>query len=658
MPIRMTTGLAEDWQFQTDPAGNGMEEKWFACGLPDARSVKIPHTWNVERGFEEYRGLAWYSYELQIAKEWQGQTIRLQFDAVYRDAVIWVNGKQAGAHHHSGYTTFIIDISAYVSFGQSNRLVVSVNNKNSELALPIRNSFDWADDGGIIRGVSMIVTGAVAIDYAMVDAIPIFSGADHSVQEGIIKGGIKLWNAAIAEKQPITVMLSVWRKEKLIVSDRYDTYAQDGLLLLKELLIERPELWHFDHPNLYNIQITLMAEGVETDQLSINAGFREIKAAGHQLLLNREPVRLMGVEWMPGSHPDKGMAESEADLIKVLEKIKNANCVITRFHWQQDSRLLDWCDRNGLLVQEEIPHWQQPGEPDESLLPIAKQHAEEMILRHYNHPSIYAWGMGNEVNGQDERTISYMKQLKQYMVTLDGNRFINYVSNSVHFKPESDATGAGDLLMWNDYIGTWHGDLDMKEVIHSMDAAYPDKPLVVAEYGLCEPAFPGGDERRIGILLEKTGEYRKHEGIAALIFFSLNDYRTQMGEEGEGRLRQRVHGTTDVYGEPKPSYQTLRAIGAPIAVKHALLDKDRALNVVLSVRDDIPRHAVSGYVFTLVHPDGSGSVHEIPSLDAGEDWCLIIPEGRISAEGGLSFNISRPTGFSVMDGKLHITAVE
>ncbi|CAM4324080.1 hypothetical protein PAEN110709_08455 [Paenibacillus endophyticus] len=69
---------------------------------------------------------------------------------------------------------------------------------------------------------------------------------------------------------------------------------------------------------------------------------------------------------------------------------------------------------------------------------------------------------------------------------------------------------------------------------------------------------------------EKTEEYRKHEGIAALIFFSFNDYRTQMGEDGTGRLRQRVHGTTDLYGEPKPSYQALRELGAPITVKRGL----------------------------------------------------------------------------------------
>ncbi|MGO4546944.1 glycoside hydrolase family 2 protein [Paenibacillus sp. 2TAB23] len=657
MSTRTTTALTEQWKFQADPAGLGMEECWFESGLPDGRAVQIPHTWNIEQGLEEYRGLAWYSRDLHISEEWIGKTIRLQFDAVYRDAVIWVNGKQAGSHGGSGYTAFVVDISAFVMHGQTNRLVVSVQNENSEHALPIRNSFDWADDGGIIRGVSMIVTGKFAIDYAKVDAIPLFATPKHSAHEGIIKGEIKLWHSVPEEKLSLTVKLSVWREGQLIASERYDTVAHNRILQLKELRIEKPELWHFDHPHLYNLHITLLSDNAEEDQLSLHVGFREIKTAGNQMLLNGEPVRLMGVEWMPGSHPDRGMAETEEDLIQVLKQIKHANCVITRFHWQQDSRLLDWCDRNGLLVQEEIPHWQQPGEPGDSILPIAKQHAEEMILRHYNHPSIYAWGMGNELNGQDERTVSYMNNLKQHMLELDKHRFINYVSNSIHFGPESDATGEGDLLMWNDYIGTWHGDLDLPETIQTIESAYPDKPLVVAEFGLCEPVYTGGDERRISILQEKTEEYRKHEGIAALIFFSLNDYRTQMGEEGVGRLRQRVHGATDVYGEPKPSYQALRELGSPITWKQAYTDRNGLLTVVWKVRDDIPRHAICGYSLTLANENGS-RVYAVPSLSPGEEWSFVLPASETFTGSGFDFEICRPTGSSVLDGRLTFAAAE
>lgn len=658
MNTRFIVGLKEAWQFQTDADRSGISQQWCSIGLPEARSVQIPHTWNVDQGLEEYRGLAWYSYDLEISEAWQGKLLRLQFDAIYRDADVWLNGQKVGAHYHSGYTAFVLDITPYVRYGQANRLVVSVNNENSELALPIRNSFDWADDGGIIRDVSLIVTGKIAIDYLKIDANPFFADHSMAVDSGAIQGEAWLWGKADEDNLPISVKLMIWHENKLMASDEYDLLADKGMLRLKPLVIAQPKLWHFDHPHLYTVQIILLSDGIATDQLSLCVGFRELKTVGNELLLNREPVRLMGVEWMPGSHPDKGMAETEADLIEVLKQIKHANCIITRFHWQQSSRLLDWCDRNGLLVQEEIPHWQQPSEPDDNLLVIAKQHAEEMITRHYNHPCIYAWGMGNEVNGQDAQTIRYMKQLKQYILTLDGNRLINYVSNSVHFKPESDATGVGDLLMWNDYIGTWHGGLDMEEVIHSIDEAFPDKPLVVAEYGLCEPAYTGGDPRRIEILQEKTKEYRKHKGIAALIFFSLNDYRTQMGEEGSGRLRQRVHGTTDVYGKPKPSYQALREIGAPLSLQEVFMEDDLTLTVVLGNRNDIPSYSISGYQLVLAMEEGTETILDIPPLAPGESCQLSLPIHKASLLDTCFYSINRPTGFSVANGLLPISVRE
>src|SRR5690606_17156834 len=166
-------------------------------------------------------------------------------------------------------------------------------------------------------------------------------------------------------------------------------------------------------------------------------------------------------------------------------------------------------------------------------------------------PCIYAWGMGNEIDGQAAGTSAYMRELRAYMQTLDDRRFINYVSNTIHLEPQLDAAGTGDVLMWNEYIGTWHGDLDFEEVIGRIEGAHPHKPICIAEYGLCEPAFEGGDARRAQILSDKTALYRTHPGIAYLIYFSLNDYRTQMGEEGEGRFMQRVHGSVDVYGTPK-----------------------------------------------------------------------------------------------------------
>ncbi len=657
MQSRLTVPLQGSWRFQADPDNEGVKQQWYERGLPEGAEVTIPHTWNVQAGLEEFRGTGWYAYSFECEPAWSGKTLRLQFDAAYRDAVVWVNGSKAGEHTGSGYTAFAFDISAYVQERGMNVIVVSVNNENSDTALPISNSFDWADDGGLIRGVSLIVTGEFAVDYAKLDAKPTFAESDQSIAEyGVIGGSAKLWGATALPGEHLDVSVTVRYGNTVIATDTYEAPATGQVVRLRDLRIERPYLWHFDHPHLYEVQLAIGTEGRWTDEVVVHLGFREITTSGSKLLLNREPVRLMGVEWMPGSHPDRGMAETEEQLAETLRQIKHANCVITRFHWQQDSKLLDWCDRNGLLVQEEIPHWQKPAEPNEELLPLARQHAEEMINRHYHHACVYAWGIGNEVDGQHPDTVAYMQALKQYALELDSTRLINYVSNTVHLDPASDATGAGDLIFWNDYIGTWHGDLDRAKVIAQMTADYPDKPIVVAEYGLCEPAFEGGDARRERILIENTEEYRKHPGIAALIYFSLNDYRTQMGEEGEGRLRQRVHGSTDLYGKPKPSYEALRRTGAPVTLS-VVANAQGNVSLVVAARDDVPSHRIAGYVVELTSPSGQSEKLVVPALQPGERCLLQVPaaltrHGEGSVWSRANVRIVRPTGYSVLEGKL------
>ena len=74
---------------------------------------------------------------------------------------------------------------------------------------------------------------------------------------------------------------------------------------------------------------------------------------------------------------------------------------------------------------------------------------------------------------------------------------------------------------------------------------------------MCEPHFSGGDERRTRILVDNVDFFNDADNIQGYVWFSLNDYRTHVGEQGEGRLKQRVHGSTDLYGNKKPSYDVL-----------------------------------------------------------------------------------------------------
>lgn len=83
---------------------------------------------------------------------------------------------------------------------------------------------------------------------------------------------------------------------------------------------------------------------------------------------------------------------------------------------------------------------------------------------------------------------------------------------------------------------------------------------MVTEFGLCEPHFKGGDERRMQILLERIPIYKSLPNMVGYVWFSLNDYRTHCGEAGEGKMNQRIYGSTDLYGNEKLSYKAFKNI--------------------------------------------------------------------------------------------------
>ena len=103
-----------------------------------------------------------------IPKDWLDKNIRIKFNAVYHDAEIFVNGEKAGENLNSGYTSFTIDITPFVKYNEINTIVVSVSNSFSETMLPYKDSFDWVNDGGIIRSVNLIVTEKPSIKYVHV----------------------------------------------------------------------------------------------------------------------------------------------------------------------------------------------------------------------------------------------------------------------------------------------------------------------------------------------------------------------------------------------------------------------------------------------------------------------------------------------------------
>lgn len=512
----------------------------------NGKTVHIPHTWNVENGTEEYFGTAWYSTEFEI-NEPAFKTVLL-FHAVYRDCTVYLNGNEIAEHFNSGYTPFEADITNKITAGK-NLLVVKCSNSYSDNALPHGKDFDWANDGGIIRPVEIIEYSENDVHHFKIE-----SRVTDFLENGKASAEITADFVFVCKKHlPYKIRVKEKQSQKTVY-EKYNIIEERV-----EFELNGVTLWNTEKPFLYTLEYEC-----EGEVQSENFGIRKIEVRGNKIYLNNREVKLIGVEWMPGSNPDFGMAEPESELQKNLEMLKDLNCNFTRFHWQQDDFVYDWCDEHGLMVQEEIPYWGAPKNADNEQLKIARMQADEMILYHFNHPSIICWGVGNELGARKSGTVSYVKNMVSYFKNNDSMRLVNYVSNTLGYmsfiqklRKNEDATIFGDICMWNEYLGTWFPVKNYNKVFRLVKNQTLGKPLIVTEFGLCEPHFKGGDRRRIEIYKEKLSYYEKC-GFNGWVYFSLNDYRTHVGETGKGRLKQRIHGSVDLYGNKKPSYDFIK----------------------------------------------------------------------------------------------------
>jgi beta-galactosidase len=652
------------WRFRLDPDNVGDVRHWsheVGGTLDDWTPVAVPHTWQITQHTAEYFGAAWYRRTFDVPHQWTGQAVRIEFEGVFHSATVWINGHQAAEHLRKGYTAFTVDISPFIRADAENLLVVKVNNAFDQEMLPRGHSSDWTPDGGIYRPVSLLVTPPVYIERVDVDAVPDLAAgsADLDITVVVRNSGLRRFEGAIdceavedgtglrAMRHPDATSIAVPAGETLSVH-------------LPIATIANAKLWHFDNPNLYSLVVGLAGPG-SNHQLSTTIGIRSIEIRNGSFYLNGERVRLMGVERMAGSNPEFGMAEPTSWIDHDHHDMKELNCVFTRVHWPQDRRVLDYCDRHGILIQTEVPAWGYDtfggmhDEPSPVIMQNGLEQLREMIQRDRNHPSIFSWGLCNEIGGQNPPAYKFAKRLYEEAKQLDPRRLRSYASNSLQTNLSADVSALMDFVEWNEYYEVWFdGTLDeLRSHFEEIHRAFPGKPIVISEYGYCActPDRLEGDARRIEILRNHTNIFREKDYIAGVIFFCYNDYRTHVGDRGLGAMKQRIHGVVDVLGERKPSYLVLRDESSPIEALECE-GNPSSLVVSLRARQSIPAYTLAGYKLRGILYGYSGTPLEqceisLPPLAPAQSISATL-RFKEQTPTRISVDVVRPTGFSAL----------
>jgi beta-glucuronidase len=686
--------LSGKWRFAVDPGVVGEAEGWAEPSLDDSgwTVVSVPHTWGTMEEHANYDGIAWYRRSFALPVEAKDAHLRLRFDAVFYLAEVWLNGEYLGKHE-GGYTPFEFDVSEMAQPGGENILAVRVDNLRAADRIPatLREggwSFDWWNWGGIVRDVSLEITSRAYVARQKVVAVPKLVGVDEA-DTATVNATVTARNVSGEALEGTLVADIIGDKDGTSVFQTLPTAPVslapgETAQIVLAVEIAEPELWHFDHPNLYRWSVSLLDPGGEVlhkDEVVFGIRLVELKEA--RFYLNGEPVRLVGLTRHADS-PSHGLAETVTTMARDYEDLKSLNMVFSRpVHYPQHEFILDHCDRHGILLIPEVPAWQLKEQQmgSEHMQELEKQQLREMIDAAFNHPSVWAWSVGNEYESKTAEGYEFTHNMIDYVKSLDPTRPVSFASNHMERDPELDATRFADFVMMNQYFGTWVGPkTGLEQALDDIHAAWPDKVVIVSEYGFdshwnaywgppsstLDPSeyyfiaedMPGDSEeadvQRQMVIAEQMEVFRNKPFVAAAVFWTYQDYRTPSGF---------VMGVVDAERNRRGSWRVLREEYTPVLIESMAfaptLGDACSATVVLRTRgpieEDLPAYTLRGYSlqWTVTSADSREMFAEgdlaMPTLEPGASWEGEVEWSDPGEEYLLTLSIVRPTGFAVLE---------
>ena len=495
--MRSNIPLNNDWQF----AFTCTDE--FLRGEAPGENVRLPHTarllpWKCAQK-EMYETVCGYTRTILADPAWAGQEVRLILDGAAHYAEVFLNGTPVSPDHdaHCGYVAQSFLLTG-LRCGEENRLSVRLDTRESLNQPPFGFLIDYLCYGGLYREARLEVTPPCH----MTSVFPMAQA------DGSARVRVTLSQAPSAGDQLRLTM------PELGVDLALDAQTENEFVFTAENVVP----WDLDRPMLYELTVSLVHQGQETDQRTVKVGFRDAEFTAEGFFLNGQRVHLRGLNrhqsWpYIGYAAPAGMQRDEANYLKYGLGLN----MVRTSHYPQSQHFIDRCDEVGLLVFTEIPGWQHIG--DEAWQKIALEDVRQMVLQYRHHPSIVLWGV--RINESQDNDELYAKT-NDLCRRLDPSR----QTSGVRYLQQSHLLE--DVYAYNDFTkdGTGYGLLEKGNVTRELAKGY----LVSECNGHMFPTKNQDDEaHRLTHALrharvQSDGAVR--EGVSGCISWCMADYNT------------------------------------------------------------------------------------------------------------------------------------
>ncbi len=405
---------------------------------------------------------------------------------------ILVNGDFLG-NHQGGYTSYAQAIDREVlQPGTENVIQIVVKNElDARTTLPLRQPvWGWRNYGGVHRDIYLLATPRLFIkDVSVVCEVAPNGLAARIVATPLVEGEESAVLPSTSPDKPAVLGMMVEVVEALsgVPAARSPVVplTRSGgswNTVPVEATVQSPHLWSPESPDLYTIRCLIVStsgkEMIVLDELQVPVGIRTLKIERADLMLNGHRLFVKGVTWYE-DHPTWGNALPYEERERDVVMMKNLGVNTIRFvNHPPHPSMLDLCDRYGLLAMIDLPLSNSPGAVlvPEAYGELAGGMLREMVLRDRNHPSVLAWGLGDEIEAAHPASRPFVAAMVQLVRSLDSRP--TYLA--LRYGVRDSCTDLVDLAAVNIHSTDNKG---FKRALEDWRSGHKNKPLLVTKIG-------------------------------------------------------------------------------------------------------------------------------------------------------------------------------